>query len=305
MTNTGWQVCRSITSVSSYDNSKLLDRNGMECNLLDVDSIPVSAAGLKQAAKVLDVVDISTETPVGQSKTYSQLYDIRSRYTVSTVGVPTSSFVYQDGVIVARYRGASGQSCELDTTNVFEASPSSAVLDPKGNSSSAINLNITSTVDTIARDWTIVGMPDWLTLVKVSPLLTISSYVRNLDVSDRVDEVYTTSSRTGDINLTQNGTLESLSIPVTQNGITIKRFIVSDLGDGLVVALEASTGSLPDLIDSSYKLVSIVKDGGGTNLTVNIPVVDVFLEGGTGYVRFTTSIAFYGTPDNLAFAIID
>jgi hypothetical protein len=303
MTNTGWQIIRCITSVSSYDNSKPLDRNGMECNLLDVDSIPVSAAGLKQAAKVLDTVNISIETPVGQSKTYSQLYDILGRYTVSTTGVPTSSFVYQDGVIVARYRGASGQSCEVASVTVFSTSPTSAILLPKGLLTSAVNFNITSTVDGVAREWIISSLPSWLTLVKATPLLTISSYLRNLDTSDRTDEIYATPSRADGINLTQNTSGETLAIPVSQEGLTIKRFVVENDGDRVTIGLNSITDYLPSLIDITYRLVSIVV--GDVNHLVNITILEVGSDSGHGYVRLSSSIASYGHPDNLAFAIID
>lgn len=207
MANTGWQISRSILAVASSDNSKLLDRNGLECNQLSVDGVPVSSAGLKQAAKVLASVNVSTEMPVGKSKTYSQLYDIVGTYTVTTAGVSPSNLIYQDGVVVGRYKGGNGDICEISNIVVFSSTPSSTQLPGAANPSADIEFTIASTVGVVLTEWSITSAPSWLTATKVSQtILKISEYQVNS----------TSSSRLGNIVLTQSSSGETLSVTVTQ-----------------------------------------------------------------------------------------
>jgi len=210
MANTGWQIVRSILAVASTDNSKLLDRNGLECNSLSVDGVPISSAGLKQAAKVLSTVSADTEFPPGQTKTYSQLYDIVERYDVTTTNTSTSVLLYQDGVVVGRYKGSLGDTCEVSNIVVFTLSSGSATsttIPGEANLSADIEFGVVSSIGADLIDWSITSFPSWLTVSKISQtLLKITSWIDNPE----------TGSRLGNIVLTQNVSGETLEITITQ-----------------------------------------------------------------------------------------
>lgn len=116
--NTGWQIINAIMATNA--NNQPLDRDGIICNLVDSNGIPISVTGNKQRVYLRSGI-LGTNKPAGQSKTYAELFDpIVGAWTLPTnfpnpnQSTEVTRMIDGKSVVIARFRGFSGQTCQAE-----------------------------------------------------------------------------------------------------------------------------------------------------------------------------------------------